>query len=36
MSDAVLFRIADVLSLPFIGSALVAAGVALVNLIQTF
>jgi hypothetical protein len=36
MSDAVLFRIADFLSLPMIGAALVVAGVALVNLFQTF
>jgi hypothetical protein len=36
MSDAVLFRIADVLSLPFIGFASVAAVVALVNLIHSF
>jgi hypothetical protein len=36
MSDAVIFRIADVLAVPFIGAALTVAGVALVNLIQSF
>ena len=36
MSDAVVFRIADVLALPFIGAALIVAGVAVVNLIHTF
>jgi hypothetical protein len=36
MSDAVIFRIADVLAVPMICAALVAAGVALVNLIQSF
>lgn len=36
MSDAVMFRIADVLAVPMICAALTVAGVALVNLIQTF
>lgn len=36
MSDAVLFRVADVLCLPMMAGALLAAGVALVNLFQSF
>jgi hypothetical protein len=36
MCDAVIFRIADFLAVPMMACALVAAGVALVNLIQSF
>jgi len=36
MSDAVMFRIADTLSIPFIVVASVSAVVALCNLIQSF